>query len=226
MRVRFCPSPTGTPHVGLDPHGAVQLGLRASMRRYVRVPAGGHRCRTRQRGKLSGAAGCPELAGAELRRGPRHRRPVRAVPAVGAWRDLPRRAGASAGSGRGLRSVLDRRGSGGPPRRRGPKPEAGLRQLRPRTHRGATRRVHRRGPQAGASAADARRGHHLARPGPRGHYVRGGCGSRFRADSRQRRSVVHLGQSGRRRADEDHPRACAARICCRPHHVRSRCIRR
>ena len=34
-----------------------------------------------------------------------------------------------------------------------------------------------------------------------------GIGARLRDHPRQRRSVVHVGQSGRRRADEDHPRA-------------------
>ena len=74
-----------------DPHRAVQLGVRPPHRRGVRVPAGGHRRRTGQRGKLSGAAGCAALARAGLRRRPRDRWTVRAVPAVGARRDLPRR---------------------------------------------------------------------------------------------------------------------------------------
>ncbi len=47
----------------------------------------------------------------------------------------------------------------------------------------------------------------LERPGARGDDVPGRHGARLRADPRQRRTVVHLGQSGRRRADEDHPRA-------------------
>ncbi len=33
VRVRFCPSPTGTPHVGAGPHRAVQPGLRPAHRR-------------------------------------------------------------------------------------------------------------------------------------------------------------------------------------------------
>ena len=37
------PSPTGSPHVGLRPHRALQLGVRAPPRRHVRVPGRGHR---------------------------------------------------------------------------------------------------------------------------------------------------------------------------------------
>ena len=66
----------------------------------------------------------------------------------------------------------------------------------------------------------------LARPGARRHHLRGRHRAGLRADAGERRSVVHLGQSGRRRIDEDHPRACAARTSCRRPRARSRCTRR
>ena len=47
----------------------------------------------------------------------------------------------------------------------------------------------------------------LDRPGARADDLRRGHRSRLRDHPRQRGSVVHVGQSGRRRADEDHPRA-------------------
>ena len=52
---------------------------------------------------------------------------------------------------------------------------------------------------------------HLERPRPRRNDVRAGHRAGLRADPRQRRPVVHVGQSGRRRADEDHPRVARRR---------------
>ena len=63
------------------------------------------------------------------------------------------------------------------------------------------------GAQAGAATADARRRPDLERPGARADDIRRRHGSGLRHHPRQRRAVVHLGQPGRRRADEDHPRA-------------------
>ncbi len=90
----------------------------------------------------------------------------------------------------------------------GPQPQTGLRQLRSRPdRRAAGRATARGGSQAGDAAADARRADlGWTRPGRGRHDVRAGHGARLRADPRQRRPVVHVGQSGRRRADEDHPR--------------------
>ena len=210
VRVRFCPSPTGTPHVGLIRTALFNWA-------YARHTGGtfvfrhrGHRRRTRQRGVLPGAAGRAALARPGLGRGPRGRR-TRTVPTGSRERarHLPRRGGAAGGRGRGLRVVLHTRGGRGPPRRRRPEPEAGLRQLRPRPHRRTARRP--TAPRAasrccgcGCPTSDS--------PGPtwsaarrRSRRHRAG----LRADPRQRRSVVHVGQPGRRRADEDHP--CAAR---------------
>ena len=48
VRVRFCPSPTGTPARRPDPHRPVQLGVRPPPRRHVRLPDRGHRRRARQ----------------------------------------------------------------------------------------------------------------------------------------------------------------------------------
>ena len=46
VRVRFCPSPTGTPHVGMVRTASVQLGLRPPHRRHVRLSHRGHRRRS------------------------------------------------------------------------------------------------------------------------------------------------------------------------------------
>ena len=43
VRVRFCPSPTGSPARRPGPHRALQLGLRAPPRRHLRLPDRGHR---------------------------------------------------------------------------------------------------------------------------------------------------------------------------------------
>ena len=69
-----------------DPHGAVQLGVRAPHRRHLRVPHRGHRLRARHRGQLHPAARVAALARPGLGRGTRGRRPVRAVPAEPAAR--------------------------------------------------------------------------------------------------------------------------------------------
>ena len=91
VRVRFCPSPTGTPHVGLVRTALFNWA-------YARHTGGafvfrdrGHRLprATARRATPPSWTRCAGWAG--LGRGPGDRRAVRAVPAVRAWRDLPRR---------------------------------------------------------------------------------------------------------------------------------------
>ncbi len=141
--------------------------------------------------------------------GPEHRRPARPVPAEPARRDLPRGGRRTAGRRAPLRVVLDQRGRHGAAPGRRPRPEAGLRQLRPHTGSRADRGGHRGRPPAGAAAADARSGHHLRRPGPRPDHLPGRQRAGPGAGPRHRRPAVHTGQPGRRRADGHHP--CAAR---------------
>ena len=70
VRVRFCPSPTGNPHVGMVRTGAVQLGVRPAHRRHVRLPHRGHRLRPRQRAVPRGPPRRAALARPRLGRGP------------------------------------------------------------------------------------------------------------------------------------------------------------
>ena len=135
-----------------DPHRPVQLGPRPPHEGHVRVPHRGHGRGTRLGGELPAAARGPQMARHHLggRRG--GRRTARAVPPVTA-----------PGPVQGRRRQADRRrlrlrvlllpggGRGAPPRRR-PRPQAGLRQLRPRALRRAAGRVQGRGPRSRCSA--------------------------------------------------------------------------
>ena len=173
VRVRFCPSPTGTPHVGLIRTALFNWAFARHTGGDLRVPDRGHRRRPRHRGELSRAARRAELARPRLGRGPRGRRPVRALPAVRARRHLPRRRAAAAGRGRGIRGFSTPEEVEARHLAAGRNPKLGYdnfdRDLTDEQRAG----VRRRGPQAGAAAADARRGHHLARPGPRRDHLRG-----------------------------------------------------
>ena len=157
VRVRFCPSPTGNPHVGLVRTALFNWA-------YARHTGGTFVFRIEDtdaardtRAVLRRPARRAALAGPGLGRGPRGRRPARAVPAEpAAATSTPTSSRRLLDVGRGLRVVLDAgRGRGAAPRR-GPGPEARLRQRRPRPHRRAEGGVPRRGPPARAAPADAR----------------------------------------------------------------------
>ena len=64
------PRPTGSPHVGLRPHGALQLGVRPAPRRHLRLPDRGHRQGAQHRGVLRRAARGHAVARPRLGRGP------------------------------------------------------------------------------------------------------------------------------------------------------------
>ena len=155
------------------PHGPVQLGVRPPHRRQASSSASRTPMR---RATARSATADPRRAGAgwaSTGTRARGRRPARPVPAVAAARHLPRRdRDARAGRPR-LRVVLRRRGDRGAAPRGRPRPEAGLRQLRPRPHRGAARGVPRRGPAAGAAAARAGHRPLLRRPGARRDHLPG-----------------------------------------------------
>ena len=206
MRTRFCPSPTGMVARRPDADGAVQLGARAAHRRHVRLPHRGHRRRARLRGVLPAPARLHALARPRLGRGPRGRRPARALPAVRAPRDLPRGRGQAAGRRARLRVVLHQRGGRRPPAGRRAGHQARLRQPRPVPHRRAEGRLPGRGPRAGAAAEDARRGPRVDRPRPRRDPLRRRLGAGLRAGPGQRRAAVPVRQPRGRRPDGHHRR--------------------
>ena len=171
-----------------DPHRALQLGLRAPHRRHVRLPHRGHRRRARHRGVLRRDPRRPALAGPRLGRGAarsaaRTARTGRASAATSTATSL----GAAGRRRARVRVLLHGRGDRGAAPGGRPRPEAGLRQRRPRPHRRAEGRVPGRGATSGAAAADARRRHHLHRPGPRRDHLQGGLGARLRPRPRRRR---------------------------------------
>ena len=222
VRVRFCPSPDRSAARRADPHGAVQLGVRAPQRRQARLPHRRHRLRARQRGELPAAARRAALARDRLGRGRRGRRTPRSLPAVAAPRHLPRGARQARRRGRGVRELLDRRGDRRPQRGERPREAARLRQLRPRPHRRAEGRVPRRGPRARVAPAGARRGPHLRRPHPRRGDLPRRVLPRLRARARRRRAALPVREPRRRRAHGHHPRASAARTSCRRPRASSR----
>ena len=123
-RVRFCPSPTGTPHVGLIRTALFNWA-------YARHTGGDFVFRLedtdaeRDSEESYGAARRAELARPELGRGPRGRRTLRPLPPVRTPRRLPRRGGATGRGRGGVRGVLNTRGGGGPPSRAGRNPKLG-----------------------------------------------------------------------------------------------------
>ena len=205
--MRFPPSPTGNLHVGQRPQRPVQLGLRPPLRRHVRAAGRGHRRRPEPGRVLPGALRLARLARAGLGRGPRRRRPVRAVHPERAGRDLPRRRRPAARVGCRLPLLLHARGDRGPRGRPAEGRPVGLRRLLPQPAGRARRAARGRRRAVGGPDAGARRRHRLRRPGPRRGPLRRRARARLRPGPGQRRAALHAGQPGRRRADGDHPRA-------------------
>ena len=208
------------------PDGPVQLGVRASPRRHLRLPDRGHRRRARQPGVLRHPARGDALARLRLGRGPRGRRPPRAVP--------PERARATSTrdvlarlreAGRHLRLLLHQRGGRGPPQ--------GLRlqgawattasaatsppsRWPPSRPRAATRSSRFRMPDGEITFDDLVRGEITFHT----EHV-----PDFARRPGQRPAALHAGQPGRRRADGDHPRA-ARRGPAVQHPAPARAVRR
>ncbi len=132
VRVRFCPSPTGTPHVGLIRTALFNWAHARHTQGHVRVPHRGHGRGARLGGELPAAARGAEMAGHHLGRGRGSRRPARAVPPVAAPGPVQGRGGQADRRRLRLRVLLLAGGGRGPPPRRRPRPQARLRQLRPR----------------------------------------------------------------------------------------------
>ena len=207
------------------PHGALQLGVRAPPRRHVRLPDRGHRRGAQHRGVLRRDPRPDALARPRLGRGPRGRRPARALPAERARRHLRRRARPAA---RRRRTPTT---ASAPPTRSTP----AARRPAPRCmgYDGFCRELSAE--QVAAFEAEGRRPVVRFRM-PDGSItwddlVRGditfetAARARLRALPRQRRPALHAGQPGRRRADGDHPRA-ARRGPAVEHAAPDRAVRR
>ena len=173
VRVRFCPSPTGTPHVGLIRTALFNWA-------FARHTGGTFVFRIEDTdaardSEESYAALLDALRwlGLDWDEGPEVGGPY-APYRQSERRDIYADVARPAGRRRATRTSATRTPEEVEARHRaaGPRPEAGLRQLRPRPHRRAEGRVPGRGPTAGAPAADARPRHHLRRPGPRRDHLR------------------------------------------------------
>ena len=186
----WLPRPTGSPHVGTGPHGAVQLGVRPPPRRHVRASAS--RTPTRARNTQESYDAAPRgdaLARASTgTRAPRSAARYGAVPPVAsAPTSTPTSLARLHEAGAHLRLLLhQRRGRGAPQgvRLQG----AGVRRPLPRAHRRAGRGLRGRGPHAGRAVPDARRRDHLRRPGPRRDHLPHRARARLRARPGQRRT--------------------------------------
>ena len=227
VRVRFCPSPTGTPHVGLIRTALFNWA-------YARHCDGTFVFRiedtdaaARQRGELSGS--CSTRCAGWGWTGTRAPRSAARTGRTGSRERLDiyrRRAGAARRGGRGVRVVLDARGDRSAAHGRRAQSKLGYdnydRDLTDEQR--AAYRAEGRRPVLRLRMPDDDLG--LARPGARRDASRRARVPDFALDPRQRRAVVHVGQSGRRRADEDHPRAARRGPACRRRRARSRCTAR
>ena len=206
VRVRFCPSPTGNPHVGLARtalynwvfarHHGGDLVFRIEDTDAARDSEESYQLLldTMRWLGFDWDEG-PEVGGpyGPYRQSERH---DIYLDVLARLREagvhlrllLHQRRGRRAAQGRGLEA-------------------AGVRRVLPRADRRAGRGVPRRGPPAGQPLPDARRRAHLGRPGARRHHVPDRARARLRGGAGQRPAAVHAGQPRRRRDDAHHPRA-------------------
>ncbi len=231
VRVRFCPSPTGNPHVGL---------ARTALYNWVfaRHHGGDFVFRIEDTDAARDSEESYQLLldtmrwlGFDWDEGPEVGGPHAPVPPVRALRHLPRRARPPARGVVHLRLLLHQRRGRGAPQGVGLQ-AAGVRRVLPRADRRAGRGVPGRGPPAGRPLPDARRRAHVGRPGARRHHLPDRARAGLRRRARQRRAALHAGQPGRRRDDAHHPRAArrgpavvdaaAARAVRRPGRARHR----
>ena len=207
VRVRFCPSPTGTPHVGLirtalfnwahaRHHGGAFVfriedtdASRDSVESYEALLDA-----LRWLG-LTWDEG-PEVGGPHA--------PYRQSERGPLYADALRRL---IEAGEVYESFSNADGDRGPAPGGRPRPEARLRQRRPRAHRRAAGRLPGRRAGAGLPAADARSGHHLPRLRARRGHLPGRQRARLRAGPRRRLTALPADEPARRRADGDHRRA-------------------
>ena len=210
VRVRFCPSPTGTAARRPRPHRPVQLGVRAAHRRQVRLPHRRHGCRARQRGELPAAPRRAALArastGTRASRSADRTRPTasRSATTSTATCSSKLKAAGTVYESYSTAEEIDARNEAN-----GRAEAARLRQLRPRPHRRAAGRVPRRGPRAGAAPARARRATSRFDDLVRGavDLPRRRRSTDFVVVRAERRAAVHVREPGRRRAHGHHARA-------------------
>ena len=207
VRVRFCPSPTGSPHVGLVRTALFNWA-------FARHHGGTFVFRIEDTDKERSTQESYDALldlwrwlGLDWDEGPEvggPHAPYKQSERGDLYLDVLAKLAASQLH---LRLLLHDRGG-----RRAPQggrlQGAGVRRPLPRAHRRAGRGVRGRGPPAGRPVPDARR---LDRPGTTWCAARSrfetAVRARLRAVPRQRRPALHPGQPGRRRADGDHPRA-------------------
>ena len=208
VRARFCPSPTGTPHVGLARTALFNWA-------FARHHGGTFVFRIEDTDAARDSEESYQAIidaltwlGLDWDEGPNVGGPHAPVPAEPARRDLPRGRRRAARRRPPVRVVLHRTTTSTARHlAAGRDPKLGYDNYDRDPGSGADRGGRRGRPPAGAAAADAGPGHHLGRPGPRADHLPGGQRARPGAGPRHRRSAVHAGQPGRRRADGDHPRA-------------------
>ncbi len=223
VRVRFCPSPTGNPHVGMVRTALFNWA-------YARHTGGTFVFRIEDTDSARDSEESYEALLEALRwlgldwdEGPTlggPHGPYRQSQRLEHYAD---RRSRPAGRRPRLRVLLHARGARGPPRA-GPQggPHPRLRRPLPRAHRGPARGLPGRGPQPRPALPDARHRARLGRPGPRRGDLRPGARARLRARPGQRGAPLHAGQPGRRRADGASPMCCAARTCSPARRARSR----
>ena len=207
VRVRFCPSPTGNPHVGLVRtalfNWAFARHTAAPSSSASRTPTPRATPRSRTSSCWTRCAGSAST-GTRAPRSAARTRPYRQSQRMDIYADVAEEAD---GRRPRLPLLLHHRGARRPPRRRPRRRQAlRLRRPLPRADRRADGGVRGRGPRPDRPLPDARRADHLHRPGPRRADLHPGERARLRHRPRQRRPAVHAGQPGRRRADGDHPR--------------------
>ena len=190
VRVRFCPSPTGTPHVGLIRTALFNWAFARHTRRHVRLPDRGHRRRrATPRSATTQLLEALRWLGLDWDEGPEvggPHAPYRQSRAAGPLRATSWPGCCDAGYAYECYSTTEEVEARH--RAAGRDPKLGLRRLRPRPHRRADGRVPGRGPPAGAAVPDARRGRHLQRPGPRRDHLPRRQRPGLRARPRQRRT--------------------------------------
>ena len=230
VRVRFCPSPTGNPHVGMVRTALFNWAFARHTGGTFVFRIEDTDARARQRGvattRCSRRCAGSAWTGTRARRSAARTRPYRQSERL--RRSTPTSPRGCSTAGYAYECYCTAGGA----RARGA--SAAGRGARSSGYDGHCRdltdasrsRLPRRGPRAGAALPDARPRLHVGRPGARPDHLRRRARARLRHRPRQRRAAVHAGQPGRRRADAASPTCCAARTCCRRRRASSRCTTR
>ena len=207
---RFCPSPTGTPHVGMARTALFNWAFARHHGGRPGVPDRGHRRRPQHRGVLPRADRRDGMARPGLGRGSAGRRadfgPYRQSERAEVYRDVAARllaAGHLYESYSTADDVTARHVAAGRD------PKLGYDNFDREAPASFVAAARAEGRPCGAPAADAGRRPLVRRPGARPDHLSGRFGAGPGDGARQRRTALHAGQPGGRRADGDHP--CTAR---------------